>query len=189
MFDMENNRLVRMINEELTEMVRKGKDLYWTGKNPKGKWETGKQAFGRERDMNPETYELRRQVMGYIYEAKNLLKKTLNYDLPRQRIRIIDIDPKVFIANEGRYEPSSMLGCATYGGNDIYIPARTITEGFNVKKTTYHEILHSAFCVGHDNNSLLMSGVWNPAGQKLSSEELDRLFIEHVKKALNLEKH
>ncbi len=45
-----------IINEELTEMVRKGKNLHWTGVNDKGKRETGKESFGKMRDMNDDTY-------------------------------------------------------------------------------------------------------------------------------------
>ena len=119
------DKLTEIINQEIAEMKKRGKNLHWTGVNPKGKRETGKEAFARERDMNPETYALRRQVMDYIYRAKNLLRKKFGYDLPRQMIRIIDADTSVFVAYEGKYVQNLFIGCATTGGNEIYNPANT----------------------------------------------------------------
>lgn len=180
------NKLIKIINEEINELglPRKGKDLYWRGINPKGKMEKGKDRFARERDMNDDTYKLRREVMNYVYRAKKILRKKFGYELPRQRIRIIDVDVEAFIPYEGKYVKAFMLGCASMGGNDIYIPADTITDGrYSVQKVVYHEILHSAFCVPHIEDSPLMcsSGSWED--HKLSPEEYDELFLKHAKES------
>lgn len=73
------------------------------------------------KDMNSEVYKLRREVMNYIYEAKNLVKEELNIELPRQTIRIVDMTPQ---------GADSLLGFATMGKNEIYIP-----EDFKDMKT------------------------------------------------------
>jgi hypothetical protein len=175
-------KVVDIINEELTElaMARKGKDLFWTGSDKKGKLVTGKKAFARERDMNDETYKLRREVINHIYKAKDFLMKTLGYDLPRQTIRIIDLNPNVFIQYEGKLEPNVMGGCASRGGNDIYIPAKSITYGdLYMKYVVYHELLHSAFCLPHIPGSPLMDGEYH----KITSEEIDKWLLKHVKES------
>ena len=112
----------QIINEEIVEFAipRRGKDLYWGDKAKKKK-----ERFARERDMNDETYKLRREVMKHIYAAKNLLKK-VGYDLPRQMVRVIDVDPGVFLKAERDFVSDFLLGCASLGGNDVYIPAKTI---------------------------------------------------------------
>lgn len=182
------NKLLNIINEEISEMKRKGKNLYWTGKNPKGNIETGKKSFARERDMNPETYKLRRQVMDYIYRAKNLLRKQFNYELPRQKIRIIDVDPAVFLAYEGKYIENAFVGCATMGGNDIYIPASSLDGRFDVQGIVYHELLHSAFCMEHNPKSILMSP-YVPKLGKYTAEELDNELMKEVEKSNIVEKN
>lgn len=171
-----------IVNQEIAEMRKRGKDLHWTGKNEKGKMETGKKAFARERDMNPETYALRRQIIDIVYRAKNLLRKKLNYDLPRQTVRIIDVDPTVFLAYEGKYIPNHLLGCATLGGNDIYIPAETLSSEYDVLEIVYHELLHSAFCIDHDPKSIIMSPYGVRKG-KYSPEQLDDELIKEVIKS------
>lgn len=171
--------LRKIVNEEIVEMHKKGKNLHWTGINDKGKRETGKQSFGRMRDMNDDTYALKREVINIIYEAKNLLK-SIGVDLPRQTVRIIDIDPKVFLAYEGKYIPNNLLGCATMGGNDIYIPAKTLTSIYDLKEIVYHELLHSAFCVQHNTNSIIMHPYGREKGE-YASQVLDAELIKEVK--------
>ena len=168
-----------IIDQEIAEMKRRGKDLHWRGTNEKGKSVVGKDAFARERDMNDETYKLRRSVMDEIYAAKNLLRKEFGYNLPRQRIRIIDINPGAFIHYEGEYVPAYMSGCATTGGHDIYIPAKSIEAGWDLKYIVFHELLHSAFCLPHLSGSQLMDGEWH----NISKEETEFLFLKHVKES------
>jgi len=174
------SKLIDIITEEISEMKRKGKDLHWRGRNEKGKMVTGKKAFARERDMNDETYKLRRDVMGHIYDAKRLLRNKFGYDLPRQRIRIIDVHPGAFIHNEGEYIPAYIAGCATRGGNDIYIPAKSIEAGWDLKYIVFHELLHSAFCLPHIKGSLLMNG---ERFENISNEETEKLFLQHVQES------
>lgn len=174
------NKLTTIINEEINELARtRGKDVYWRGTDKKGKMKTGEKPFAKMRDMSSETYKLRREVMNYIYEAKNLLKNKLNFDLPRQTIRIVDLDPTVFLEYEGKLIPNFLLGCATRGGNDIYIPAETIERGYDLKFVVYHELLHSAFCLQHIKGSPLMNGEYS----KISSDNIDKLFLEHAKES------
>jgi len=179
--------IVEIINQELAEMKRRGKDLYWHGKNPKGKIETGKKSFARERDMNPETYALRRQVVDIVYRAKKLIRKKLNYELPHQKLRIIDLDPSVFLAYEGKYIPNHLLGCATMGGNDLYIPAKTLSSEYDVQEIVYHELLHGAFCIGHDPKSIIMSPYGALKG-KYSPEQLDDELIKEIIKSGKVKK-
>jgi len=176
------DKLTEIINQEIAEMKKRGKDLYWTGKNEKGRYETGKKSFARERDMNPETYALRRQVMDFIYRAKKLLRNELNVNLPRQEIRVIDQDPEVFLMYEGDFIPNLFVGCATMGGNDIYIPAKSLSGKYDVQGIVYHEILHSAFCMQHDPKTILMSP-YVPQLGKYTPEQLDAELVKEVKKA------
>jgi hypothetical protein len=180
--------IVEIIDQELTEMIKRGKNLHWTGRNPKGKIETGKQAFARERDMNPETYALRKQVMNYIYRAKKLLREKFGYDLfDFQRIRIIDADTSVFVAYEGKYVQNLFVGCASTGGNEIYIPANSLDGKYDVQGIVYHELLHSAFCMKHDPETVLMSP-YVPALGKYSPEQLDEELIKEVIKSGKVKK-
>lgn len=168
------DKVTQIIQEELTELARRNRDLYW-GRDDKKR----KKAYGTEREMNDETYRLRREVMNYIYYAKNLIKKVLNYDLPRQRIRIIDVIPNRFVGGEEKFLTNFLLGCATMGGNDIWIPAKTIESKYDLKYVVFHELLHSAFCVDHDSNSPLM----NPEYRQMTSDEMDNWLIKHIKES------
>ena len=167
------SKLRELINEEISELAipRKGKDLYWGNKAKKKK-----ERFARERDMNDETYNLRRNVMAYVYDAKNLLR-SVGYDLPRQRVRIIDVDPGVFLKAERDFVSDILLGCASFGGNDIYIPVKTIEQNYDLRTVVFHEILHSAFCIDHDNESPLMG----QSHKKMTPEDADKWFLKHVK--------
>lgn len=126
------------------------------------------------KDMNPEVYKLRRMVMEYIYEAKNLVKSELNIELPRQTIRIVDMTPQ---------GADSLLGFATMGKNQIYIPEKTLSKEYSLKHIVFHEILHSWLCVEHDETSKLMSATLT---SKMTSKQIDKEFLKFVKKSLKI---
>lgn len=125
----------------------------------------------QNRDMNDETYRLRRLVMNYIYRAKKLL----NGDLPRIDVRIVDLKPEAA-------DRKTALGVAYMGLNSIFIPAKSIEEDYNLHYIVFHEILHAAFGVEHDESSPLMRAYYR---EDLSEEEIDSLFVKHVEKIRN----
>jgi len=132
----------------------------------------GTECESVNKDMNSEVYELRSQVMKFIYEAKNLVKSELNVELPRQTIRIVDMTPK---------GADSLLGFATMGKNSVYIPERTLSKEYSLKHIIFHEILHSWLCVEHDEKSPLMSAHLTA---KMTPKQIDKEFIKIVKKHL-----
>jgi len=96
----------------------------------------------RNRDMNDDTYKLRRIVMGFIYEAKKIAK------LPRIDVRITDCIQ------------AGVLGTARIRDCIIWIPAATLNmKSSAIRHVVFHEICHAAFGTEHDNNCPLMSPV------------------------------
>jgi len=170
-----------IINQELTEFARDydrpRRDYGDRTRVPKSHKHKGKE-YAKNRESNEETHELRRTVMKYIYDAKNLVKKELGYDQPRVNMRVVDWSPERVILQNA-------LACATgYGTGVILIPKATISGSKwerHLKSIVYHEILHATYCVEHDETSPLMHP--NISWKPLEGEELDRLFIDHVKKS------
>jgi hypothetical protein len=120
------------------------------------------------RDMNDETYALRRKVMEYIYRARNLTNRTMM----RITIRIADMTTP-------ELKRSDILGLAQFGSGEIWIPARTIEEGYDLQEITYHEILHSAYNIGHIPESPIMNP-YSAKGHYIPPEILDQIFVSHV---------
>lgn len=121
----------------------------------------------QNREMNDETYRLRRIVMDYIYRAKRLL----NGNMPRVDVRIVDLKPEAA-------DKKSALGLAYTGQRSLFIPARSIEEGYDLHYIVFHEILHAAFGIKHNERSPLMQTYYR---NDLSPEEIDRLFLKHVR--------
>lgn len=95
------------------------------------------------RKMNDDTYGLRRKVMGFIYEAKDLLGDKFK----RIDIRITDCD-------------RNAMGTARMGDCMIWIPASTLTEtDTTIRHVVFHEIAHAIFAAKHDNKCPLMAPV------------------------------
>ena len=90
-------------------------------------------------DMNGETYELRRSVMGVIYRAKKVA------ELPRVEVRIVEA-------------PACLLGYA-YGGRNIIHISRSVVVGGGamLDATVLHEILHAVKDADHDPRCPLMA--------------------------------
>lgn len=129
-----------------------------------------------KKEMNPEVYEKRRKVIEVIYEAKNLAK-SIGVDLPRIQARIVDKDPNEVLRK-------SSLGTASMGGMEIWIPEDCLTGMYTgyLRQVVFHEILHAAFSIGHDETSRLMGSRVGSA--PLTRELTDTLFVKHIKKAL-----
>ncbi|MDA3856627.1 MAG: hypothetical protein PF569_10315 [Candidatus Woesearchaeota archaeon] len=122
---------------------------------------------GKNRDMNKDTYALRRKVMEYVYRAKDLLKDKL----PRINVRIIDRSEDA--------EKRGVLGVA--GMNEtvvLWIPASTLDGSEEeIHYVVFHEILHTAFGLGHDDNK---KGLMGRYIQNLSNKEIDKRFLDHI---------
>ena len=144
---------------------------------PKTHKHKGKE-YAKNRESSDETHELRRTVMKYIYDAKNLVKRELGYDQPRVNMRVVDWSPERVILQNA-------LACATgYGTGVILIPAATIAGSKwerHLKSIVYHEILHATYCVEHDESSPLMHPIITK--KPLEGKELDNWFIKHVKES------
>ena len=109
--------------------------------------------------MNDDVYKLRREVMKYIYEARDLC------ELPRIDIRITEnVDEWV-------------LGLGRMKDNIIWIPKRTF-EGWDLRTIVFHEILHAVYGVEHVKGDKLMDIEHNP----LTKSEANRLFKKWAKK-------
>jgi hypothetical protein len=93
------------------------------------------------KDMNPETYKLRREVIDIIYSLKRVVP-----DLPRIQVRVVDVLPHV------RREEGT-LGFAFLDSNTIFIDVDFGKEKkVNLVTTVAHEILHGAYGIRHVND-------------------------------------
>ena len=102
---------------------------------------SGKHAY-TDRDMNEDTYKLRRKVINIIYQAKKLIP-----ELPRVEVRISDIN--------------GFSGLGWLNTNVIRIDARhTNMSEHKLKKLVYHEIGHSVLGLEHDDNCFIMHQGW-----------------------------
>lgn len=116
--------------------------------------------------MNPKTYQLRTEVMNYIYEAKELLNKH-NISLPRITIRITD-------------DHESILGMGRMGQNIIWISQRAVEESrFDLRSIVFHEILHAVFNINHDDSCPLMKPLHSP----LTKAQAQQLFLKWAKQS------
>ena len=169
-----------IIGQELAEFARDydrpRRDFGDRTRVPKVHKFQGKE-YAKNRESNDETYELRAKVMKYIYDSKNLVKRVLGYEQPRVNMRVVDWSPERVILQNA-------LACATgHGTGVILIPAATISRKWDkyLKAIVYHEILHATYCVRHDESSPLMHPIISTP--PIPDAELDKLFIDHVKKS------
>lgn len=121
----------------------------------------------KNKTMNDEVYKLRRKVMGFIYEAKELVP-----DMPRVEVRITD-------NHEDR-----ILAMGRLGSFVIWISERVLSmSDDSIRCVVYHEILHN---YGHEhNNRCSLMGAYH---KELSKEEAQKLFVKWVKKSNNVRK-
>lgn len=94
----------------------------------------------KNKKMNSEVFELKKQVMKMIYEAKKLA------NLPRITVRITE-------NNDG------ILGLARMGQNIIWIPERMFERKYKLylREIVYHELCHAVWGIEHINSCPLMS--------------------------------
>lgn len=130
--------------------------------------------MGTNLKMSDDVYALRREVMGYIYDAKNLLRNN-GIQLPRVTVRITD--------NDG--DSSRALGMARLNDNIIWISKNALTKyKANLREIVYHEIVHAVTGFAHDDNCKLMSPCCNI--KPLSREVADNLFLKYFNKLIKL---
>jgi len=111
-------------------------------------------------DMTDELYELRREVIDIIYDAKDLC------DLPWIKVKIVEYQ-------------NSTLGTAWMEGNKMYIATRAVEkDSIDLRGLVYHEILHTVFGVDHVGGCPLMDPT-HPE-REYSKEELDELFVKYA---------
>lgn len=112
--------------------------------------------------MNKEVYNLRRRVINIIYDALNL------HPLPRITVRVTE-------------SHDDILGKARLdeGEHILWITQEAIQDSdWDLRRTVYHEILHTVFNVPHIEGDILMDKITDP-GQH-NREEMDRLFKKHA---------
>jgi hypothetical protein len=103
------------------------------------------------------TFQLRRRVMNYLYEARNLSDQKL----PWIKVRIVPL------------KDSTLLGVSVSGRNEINISEGMANwDDLKLKYVVFHELCHKYFGGKH-----LEKGLMNPIIQPLNSEEIDRDFM------------
>jgi hypothetical protein len=112
----------------------------------------------KNKDMNSSVYELRKKVMGYVYEAKELA------ELPRITIRVTE-------------NHQTALALAEMKGNIIWVTEQAVSSSeFDLRTIVFHEILHAVFGVDHDESCNLMKSMHTP----LTKQECHKLFKKMV---------
>ena len=104
----------------------------------------------KNRDMNDDTYKLRRAVMTIIYEFKH------KYSIPRQTIRIVDRE----VGTETHEGWHNVIGYA--GMSQNYVHIRGDWAGKSREKLlplVAHEICHSVKGIEHNDDCKLMSPI------------------------------
>ena len=106
--------------------------------------------------MNDAVYKLRRQVMNYIYEIKEIYP-----NLPRIDVRITD-------------NHQQWAGMGRMGKNIIWI-----TEGYVASRgLVYHEVLHAVFAQDHVKGCPLMSG--KGTSHALTKKQCQYYFLKYA---------
>jgi len=98
----------------------------------------------RPRDMSTDTYALKRRVIGFVYEAKNLIGDKF------ERVNVVIGD-----------SPPGNLGAAFTGKKAIFIAARVAETASDddLRSTVFHELVHAITGFRHDDTCPLMAPV------------------------------
>tara|TARA_R110000823_G_scaffold191630_1_gene323160 strand:+ start:83 stop:445 length:363 start_codon:yes stop_codon:yes gene_type:complete len=112
-------------------------------------------ALLKNKAMNDNTYQIRRNVMDIIYKVKKYVP-----DMPRMTVRVTENDEHI-------------LGVARMNNNIIWISERH-SNNFS---TVLHEILHAWKGIEHNENCMLMSPYHNP---RLTDKKAMELFLTYV---------
>ena len=135
--------------------------------------DSGRTHTTTNKEMNSDVYALRKQVMDYVYKAKKLVPS-----LPRITVRIVDLTVEDIAKNDTPVKRnSSFLAFGSLGNNQIWISEYSIREGYDLHELVFHEILHAAYGVMHNEKSLLMGRYHK---NNLSTELINKLFLSHV---------
>lgn len=122
------------------------------------------------KQMNEAVYKERRQVMQYLYKAKNLLGAN-GIQMPRIEIRIVEADRSV----------TSHIGRARMGDCVVWMPSDALkTHGSKeLYQIVLHELCHAIWGIDHNRRSKLMHPELQP---NLSTKEAEEIFIRYAKK-------
>ena len=122
-----------------------------------------KTKYMKNRDMNSQTYKLRRIVVGLVREAGKLVDNTL----PRIEIRIADA------------HDSNTLGVGRMGKCIIWISPNALDKGIDfAREVVFHEILHAVCATDHDNTCPLMRTTSDPKAP-ISKAAANQAFLKH----------
>ncbi len=127
------------------------------------------------KEMNDDVYKLRRIVMDYVY----LAKKLIGHSFPRITVRIVDITVEEILKNDAPSErTSSILGFGGMGTNEIWISEHSLSGKYNIQALVFHEILHAAYAISHNENSPLMQKYI--INKSIPENVLNELLLSHV---------
>lgn len=113
----------------------------------------------KNKEMNKETYALRKQVMALIYEIKEFA------EIPRISVRVTE--------NDG-----CVLGRARLNRGEIWIAEKSI-KGYDLRTIVYHEIVHAVYGAEHDESCPLMKSVYSP----LTKAQAKKHFLKYAKRS------
>lgn len=120
----------------------------------------------KNKEMNDNTYALRRKVIELIYEAKELVPT-----LPRVDVRICHTDKT----------GSCILGVGRMKQNVIWIAEESISSDWvNLRHVVFHELLHAVYGIKHDEKCPLMKAQHHLG---LNKAECHKHFMKWVKKS------
>lgn len=126
--------------------------------------------------MTDELFKFRRRIIGFLYEARDIVKEEIGKDLPRIKVRIVD-----YIKSEEK----SILGKCHIDANYITISKdlAKVNESL-LRHVVWHELVHAYLgFTGHDESSILMKSSVGDNGGSLKSIEADlRKFAKQYKR-------
>ena len=123
--------------------------------------------MGKNLKMNDEVYAMRREVMNYIYEAKNILRAK-GIEMPRIDLRITD--------NTGKRGEAAGMG--RMGCNIVWISTMCLRKySKHVRQVTFHEILHAVKGTEHDDKCPLMKPFFDM--KPLKDEAVTKHFVKY----------
>lgn len=105
--------------------------------------------------MNESTYALRKQVMAFIYEIKEIV------NLPRIEVRITD-------AVNHRHLASARMGDCV-----IWVTENGI-KNYDLRTIVYHEVCHAVWAIEHDEKCPLMKSIHS----KLTKKQCQKLLLK-----------
>jgi hypothetical protein len=117
----------------------------------------------KNKRMNNEVYQLRRKVMNFIYEAR---------DMAGDKFRRIDVR-----ITEGKHN-KKVLACAWMENDAIWVDENTAADKSedDLRQTVFHELLHALLGVEHDEKCPLMRSVHKSISRKEQDKHFQKYF-------------